>query len=126
MKEYIAHRGSSFVIEWFYGINGRSQVLEYFNGLDEDTQDSLVNLFVFMGETGKLLNKTKFRNEGDGIYAFKCKFHRFLSFFFVGKKIVLTNAFAKKQDKLPANEKKKALRYKLDYETRVKRRVYYV
>jgi len=34
-------------------------------------------------------------------------------------------AFAKKQDKLPQNEKIKALNYKIGYETRVKKGSYY-
>ena len=114
-----------FTVEWYYGANGKSQAFEYFQQLDEHVQDSAINLFAFIAEMGKIMNKTKFRNEGDSIYAFKPKAHRFLAFFFVGKKILVTNGFVKKQDKLPANEKKRALRYKSDYEVRVKQGTYY-
>ncbi len=46
-------------------------------------------------------------------------------FFFEGKKIVVTNAFYKKTQKLPKNEKVKALNLKHEYEDRVKRGKYY-
>ncbi len=52
-----------------------------------------------MGEIGKISDIKKFRNEGDKVYAFKPQPHRFLSFFVQGKKIIVTNAFWKKQDK---------------------------
>ena len=78
-----------------------------------------------MAHMGKIRNKTKFRNEGDGIYAFKPKPDRFLCFFFSEKKIIVTNAFEKKQDKLPVEEKKRALAYRRDYEARVKSENYY-
>lgn len=58
-----------------------------------------------MGEQGKFFDKTKFNYEGDGIYAFKPQPDRYLCFFFKGKKIVVTNAFCKKTQKLPMNEK---------------------
>jgi hypothetical protein len=61
-----------------------------------------------MAHMGKIRNETKFRNEEDGIYAFKPKPDRFLCFFFSGKKIIVTNAFEKRQDKLPLEEKKKS------------------
>ncbi len=70
-------------------------------------------------------NKTIFRNEADGIYAFKPKPDRFLCFFFKGKKIIVTNAFKKKQDKLPKQEKDRALARRADYEARVKKGIYY-
>ena len=78
-----------------------------------------------MAEMGEIKNKTKFRNEGNGVYAFKSKSHRFLSFFFIGKKIIISNAFEKKQDKIPVNEKKKTLKCKIDYKERVKQGAYY-
>ena len=46
--------------------------------------------------------------EEDGIWAFKPKPDRFLSFFTSGKKIIITNAFEKKCQKLPPAEKEKA------------------
>ena len=125
MKEYIAYRGSEFTIEWYYNANNKSQAFEYFKELDDDSQDSTTNIFALMAEMGEIKNKTKFRNAGNGIYAFKSKTHRFLSFFFVGKKIIITSAFEKKQDKLPPSEKQKSLKYKIDYEARIKQGAYY-
>lgn len=78
-----------------------------------------------MAKIGKILNITKFRHEGDGIYAFKPKPDRFLCFFYSGKKIIITNAFAKKQDKLSPIEKKRALSYQKDYKDRVEEGIYY-
>jgi hypothetical protein len=69
-----------------------------------------------------LRNLTKLRNEGDGIYAFKPQSDRFLCFFVTGKRVIITNAFEKKQDKLPPNEKAMA---KKDYEKRVCEGTYY-
>lgn len=78
-----------------------------------------------MGEVGKIRNKQQFRNEGDKIYAFKPQPHRFLCFFFIGSKIIVTNAFMKNQQKLPQGEKDKALKCKEDYENRTKKGSYY-
>lgn len=114
-----------FTIEWYYDAKGKSQAFEYFNQLDEDRQDKAVNLFALMANMGKIHNKTKFRSEGDGIYAFKPKPDRFLCFFFSGKKMIVTNAFEKKQDKLPPEEKKRALINRKDYEARIKSENYY-
>lgn len=78
-----------------------------------------------MGNMGQIRNKTKFRSEGHKIFAFKPQPHRFLCFFYMGKKIIVTNAFYKKTDKLPENEKERAIKSKNDYEVRIKRGEYY-
>ena len=62
-----------------------------------------------MNQKRKISDTTKFRNEGDGIYAFKPQPDRYLSFFTNGRKIIITNGYIKKTDKLPKNEKKLAL-----------------
>jgi hypothetical protein len=82
-------------------------------------------LFKRMGDFGRINDITKFRNEGDRIFAFKPQPDRYLSFFCTGKKIVLTNAFHKKSDKLPMNEKERAIKRMKDYEMRVKKGEYY-
>jgi len=123
--EYIAYRGECFTIEWYFDVKRESQTLGYYQSLDIDDRIKLLKLFKRMGDAGEIKNKTKFINEGDKIYAFKPKPDRFLCFFCEGKKIVVTNAFRKKQQKLPKNEKEKALKRKDAYIKRVKAGEYY-
>ena len=82
-------------------------------------------LFKRIGDFGKISDITKFRNEGEKIFAFKPQPDRFLSFFYVGKKILVTNGFRKKTQKLPKNEKNLALKRMKNYESRVTNGDYY-
>lgn len=122
---HIAYKGSEFTIEWYYDANGKSQALEYLMNLDTSMQQKVFCLFKRMGDFGKISDKTKFRNEGNQIFAFKPKPDRFLSFFTKGKRIIVTNAFHKKSNKLPRDEKRKALEFRKDYLKRVKEGSYY-
>lgn len=123
--EYVAFEGEKFTIEWYFDAKGKSLSLDYLENLDDEDQAKLFELIKLIGSIGSIKNKTKFRYEGDKIYAFKPRPHRFLCFFFEGQKIIVTNGFHKKSDKLPITEKDRALKYKKDYEERVKRGVYY-
>ncbi|MEQ9374650.1 MAG: type II toxin-antitoxin system RelE/ParE family toxin [Imperialibacter sp.] len=124
-KEYIAYKGLEFQIEWYYSPKGESQALDYYLKLAADDRQNVLKLFRMMGEIGAIRDKTKFRFEGDKVYAFKPQPHRFLSFFVEGRKIIVTNAFWKKQQKLPPGEKDRALRCMNSYKTRVKEGTYY-
>ena len=99
--------------------------MDFVESIEESDQRKLAVLLSALGDIGHIHNKEKFRHEGDQIYAFKPKPHRFLSFFFAGRKVIITNAFTKKQDKLPIPEKERALKCMQDYEQRVKKRTYY-
>lgn len=123
--ELIAYKGEKFQIEWYLDPEGGSDTRDYFLNLDERLQAKAIALFKRMAETGEIKDKTKFRNEGNQIFAFKPMPHRFLCFFVKGRKIILTNAFYKKQDKLPKNEKDRAEKRKADYEKRTKNKTYY-
>jgi len=125
MKQRTAYEGSEFTIEWYCDSKGHSQAFDYFKEQPKDKQRKLLNLFRLMGEQGKIFDETKFRNEGDGIYAFKPQPDRYLCFFFKGKKIIVTNAFIKKTQKLPQSEKEQALKAYQSYEKRVKEGGYY-
>lgn len=125
MPNYSAYEGQSFVIEWYFDETGESQAFEYFDELSDLQQDKALYLFKRMGDFGKINNKTQFRYEGDEIFAFKLQPDRFLCFFVKGRKIIITNAFLKKSDKLPREEKKKALKYRKDYLSRIEEGKYY-
>jgi phage-related protein len=111
----VIYSGIKFSLEWYYDKNGKSVVHDYFYELTEDLQDKFLILAKKMGDFGKIYDTRKFRYEGDGIYAFKPKPDRYLSFFTDDKKIIVTNGFRKKTDKLPKNEKELAMKYRQDY-----------
>ena len=125
MNEYIAYAGEAYVIEWYFDDSGHSDVLEYFENMTDSQKRKTLMLFKRMGDFGRINDITKFRNEGNKIFAFKPQPDRYLSFFYAGSKIVLTNAFCKKTDKLPETEKDRALQRKRDYEARMKNGEYY-
>ena len=125
VREYIAYAGEAFTIEWYIDARGHSPALEYFLSLSEDRQDQVLFLFKRMGDFGRISDLTKFRNEGDKIFAFKPQPDRYLCFFIAGKKIVISNAFEKKSQKLPPSEKLRALKAYSDYHFRVKTKTYY-
>ncbi|MGC1878863.1 MAG: type II toxin-antitoxin system RelE/ParE family toxin [Rhabdochlamydiaceae bacterium] len=125
MKQYIAYKGSEFTIEWYFDVKGESSALKYFSKQPKDKQRKLLNLFRLMGDQGKIFDKTKFRNEGDKIYAFKPQPDRYLCFFFREGKIIVINAFTKKSPDLPQGEKELALKAFRSYEKRIKEETYY-
>lgn len=126
MKKYIAYEGKLYTIEWYFDQKEKSKAREYYDRLSKERKRKVINLFRLMTEYGKIMDEAKFRNEGDGIYAFKPQPDRFLCFFFKGKKIIVTNAFLKNTQKMSPQEKERALRALNDYEDRVKKGSYYV
>lgn len=124
-KEYIVYLGKKFTLEWYFDSRGNSSALDYYKSLTQQERIKVLHLFKRMGDVGEIKDVTKFNYEGNHIYAFKPKPDRFLCFFFTGKKIIVTNAFRKKQQKLPKSEKDRAEKNKRDYEIRVKKGDYY-
>ncbi|MCL2042679.1 MAG: type II toxin-antitoxin system RelE/ParE family toxin [Treponema sp.] len=111
----LIYKGTVFSLKWYYDKNGKSAAFDYFKESTEDLQDKFLILVKKMGDFGKIYDIAKFRNEGDGIYAFKPQPDRYLSFFTDGREIIVTNGFRKKTDKLPKNEKDLAMKYRQDY-----------
>lgn len=114
-KNFVAYKGDEFTIEWYFDPKGKSPALEYYKELPLHQKAKLEFLFRMLADTGKIRSEEKFRHEGDQIYAFKPMPDRFLCFFYRGSKLIVTNAFEKKQDKMPPREKEKALKLKDDY-----------
>lgn len=125
MEEYIAYKGYKYTIEWYYTERGDSQPLDFFKGISATEQQKLFHIIKRLGDFGFVSDKTKFRNEGDDIYAMKPQPNRFLSFFYEGNKIIITNAFVKKAQKLRKQEKDRAIAARNDYIERVREGKYY-
>ena len=125
MKEFLVYRGKKFTIEWYYSQKGKSQPLEYFNELPAIYQQKFFYLIKRIGDFGYISDKTKFRNEGNGIYVFKPQPYRFFSFFYEDGKIIITNAIIKKSQKMRKQEKDYAVSARADYIARTKEGTYY-
>lgn len=111
----VVYSGEFFTVEWYFDETGKSQPYEFFEESTNQQKRKFLMLVQRICDFGKIVDKTKFRNEGDGIYAFKPQPDRFLSFFVKSKKIIIPNAFKKKTQKIPENEKRTALKLKDDY-----------
>jgi phage-related protein len=121
----IIYEGKKFTVEWYIDAKGKSKAFEYFDELPLDRQKKLLSLVRLIADLGKLFNKEKFRYEGEYIYVFKPMPDRYFCFFYQDAKIIVTNAYEKKTDKLSVPQKDKALKLKADYELRCKRGTYY-
>lgn len=98
-KEFIAHEGPKYTLEWYFDTQGKSIALDYFENMPKSRQKKFDYFLHVMGLIGQILDITKFRHKGDGIYVFKPQPDRFFCFFFEGEKIIITNAYEKKTDK---------------------------
>ncbi len=124
-NKFIVYIGEFFTIEWYYNSRKESAVLDYFNELSDKQKEKAMYLFKLIATSGRIRSEEKFRNELDQVYAFKPSPDRFLCFFYKDAKIIVTNAYVKKTDKMPPREKEKALKLKADYEKRCKEKSYY-
>ena len=114
-QDCIVYIGQCFTIEWYYDSTGYSQAFEYFKSTSQAQKRKFFVLVKRIAEFGKIMDITKFRNEGNEIYAFKPKTDRYLCFFMKGKKIIITNGFSKRTEKLPKKEKDKSIKAREDY-----------
>ena len=114
-EDCVIYKGKFFQIEWYYDANGNSQPYDYYESCDLNQKRKFLMLCQRIGDFGKINDITKFRNEGDGIFAFKPQPDRYLAFFKKGSKIIVTNAFRKSGDKMPNNEKSLAVKKREDY-----------
>jgi phage-related protein len=110
--------GLIFTIEWYYDQKGYSQAYDYFMKISQEQKRKFLILVKKMGDFGKIYDQTKFTYEGDKIYAFKPQPDRYLTFFTRDKRIIVTNAFLKKTQKISKNEKELALKKMNEYNSR--------
>ena len=105
----IVVRGNQRTIEYAICADGSMPAKEFVEGLDESEQRKLDTLFRRMAETGKIFNKTRFKQVKDRIYEFK-RYQTRVGCFQIGTRWVLTHGFIKKGDRWKKSDIERAER----------------
>ena len=102
--------------------DGRKPVSEFLDSLDPKMRAKLIGLMELLEEKGASLREPYSAPLGDGLFELRCKLGsnitRVLFFFYIGKRIIVTNGFTKKTQKTPPSEIKLAKARRQDWLTR--------
>ena len=101
-EEYVLYRGRKYQVEFYYTKSAKMPAKEFFDCAEYRIQLKLLALVKYIAEHGKLYDISKFRqvDKKYQIYEFKPLNERYFSFFYKGKRIILTNAYQKRTQKL--------------------------
>lgn len=98
----------NYEIVFFQQADGNQPVAEFLRQIDRKMAAKIVKLLELLSEVGPELREPYSKPLGDGIFELRTQVgsdtSRVLYFFFIGKKIVLTNSFIKKTQKTPSAE----------------------
>ena len=101
-----------FELEFYETEDGKEPVAEFLDSLEPKMNAKLIGLMELLEEKGTELREPYSAPLGDGIFELRCKLGsnitRTLYFFYVGKRIIVTNGFVKKTQKTPPAEIKLA------------------
>ena len=126
-EDCVLYQGTRFQVEFYFTEKGDIPAKEHFDSSERLIQVKLLALVKYLAEEGRLFDETKFRlvNKEEKIYEFKPMSERFFNFFWEGKKIIITNAYHKKGQKVDLKELARSIKLKKNYELRVKEETYY-
>jgi phage-related protein len=109
-------------IEFYEDADGKSQVNEWYESLDEKSRAKLLWIFDLLETNGIDVGMPYIKPLKDGLYEIRAevknKALRVIYFLYTGKRFILLHGFQKKTQETPANEIERAERYRQDFESR--------
>ena len=109
----------TFSVVFYETLDGKSPAKDFLDGLPEKQRTKTIRDLKVLELCGNKLREPTSKFLENGIYELRTKqgsnISRILYFFFVGRRIVLTNGFIKKSMKTPKGAIETALKYKKDY-----------
>ena len=113
---------SIYTIEFYETPTGKEPAREFIDSLDKKMQAKVLRTIDLLEVNGPALRAPHSEQVGDGIFELRVKqgsdITRVLYFFQVGKRIILTNGYIKKTQKIPVSVLELARRYREDYKRR--------
>jgi len=126
-EKYVFYQGEKFQVEFYFTETGNIPAKEYLEDASLDVKIKLAALVKYIAQAGQIFDITKFRlvDTKEKIFEFKPLQHRFFNFFYEGRRIIITNGYMKKSQKVSKRDLEKARMLKQDYIRRVKGGSYY-
>lgn len=111
-----------FDVIFYEKADGDMPARDFILSLDKKMRAKVLDMIVLLRDNGNELREPYSKSLGDGIFELRAKvgsdISRVLYFFYVGKRIILTNGFVKKSQKTPKIVIEKAKEYRKDYLSR--------
>jgi len=126
-EEYIFYQGERFQVEFYFTHAGKMPAKECLDTANLEVKVKLAALVKYISEQGRIYDITKYRlvDSKEKIYEFKPLQYRFFNFFYDGRKIIITNGYVKKSQKVSKKDLERASNIKKDYIFRLKGGSYY-
>ena len=113
-----------FEVEFYTKDNGEKPAKDFILSLDAKMRAKLMGMVNILEEKGNQLREPYSKHLEDGILEIRGKvgtdITRVLYFFYYDRRIILTNGFVKKTQRIPKQEIKLAKAYRRDFLERVK------
>lgn len=110
---------AKYQVIFFEKESGEVPVENFINSLDVKMAAKVYRLLVMISENGPELREPYSKHLDEGIFELRAKvgsnITRILYFFFVGRRVVVTNGFVKKTQKTPKAEIDKAKAFRKEY-----------
>lgn len=108
-----------FEVEFYETMKGEQPARAFLLSLDVKMRAKMVDAIMLLEENGNELRAPYSEHLSDGIFELRAKvgsnITRVMYFFYVDRRIVLTNGFVKKTQKTPRAELERAIKYRADY-----------
>lgn len=113
---------TKYQVVFFEKENGEVPAEDFINSLDTKMAAKVYRLLMMISENGPELREPYSKHLDDGIFELRAKIGsnitRVLYFFFVGRRIIVTNGFIKKTKKTPKSEIDKAKAFRKEHRER--------
>lgn len=112
----------AFEIEFYETETGVQPAKDFLLSLDVKMRAKMMNIIDILKENGYRLREPYSKHITNGIFELRAKvgsdITRVMYFFYIGRRVILTNGFIKKTSKIPKEEIEKAKKYRQDYLSR--------